>query len=278
MKQFKTSTVIELKEAYDYIRVKLGFKIRPEKWVLNGFDPNFFFDDFINYLHSKVFDNYNDLEDYIINNITKCIIIIIQPNCVIVNNDVEDSFCILKALPLVWLAFKDGDDIKNIQLTTAINSPSIYRRMPIYTNLTFQPNPNKVIKSHYNSWTGFQAKLIPERDVDISKINDILYHIKHIWARGVEKDYQYILEWLKAILTKPWEKTGVAIILQGEQGSGKGFIIDQFLIPLVFGKTISSSEIGINKLTCRFNSSLQGKIFINCNEINSENMSAILRF
>ena len=49
------------------------------------------------------------------------------------------------------------------------------------------------------------------------------------------------------------------VILSSEQGAGKNILIDEFLIPFVFGKNLSASINGVSKITQRFNTVVEDK-------------------
>lgn len=77
----------------------------------------------------------------------------------------------------------------------------------------------------YNLWHGIQVS--EDKEVDISDADPIFKHIKDIWCCGDELSYQYVIHWIAHILQKPFQKTGVALVLQSRQGAGKGIIINK---------------------------------------------------
>jgi phage/plasmid-associated DNA primase len=57
-------------------------------------------------------------------------------------------------------------------------------------------------------------------------------------------------------------------LLYGEQGAGKGFLFDNLIKKYIYGDYCSVQE-GLEKITQRFNSVMQDKLLMVCNEVNS---------
>ena len=95
-----------------------------------------------------------------------------------------------------------------------------------------------------------------------------MIHIREVWADGDENIYQYIISWIAKIVKTPWDKTMVAIVIQGVQGAGKTIICD-FIYHYLLGKPLCCQTTGIDKLIQRFNGCIMSKLFINANEIAS---------
>lgn len=76
----------------------------------------------------------------------------------------------------------------------------------------------------------------------------------------------------------PHLKNGVALNLIGKPGTGKPIIIDEFLIPFIFGEDKCISVAGIDKLTQEHNSTLGGQIFISINELLFIYMNKVAQF
>jgi hypothetical protein len=104
-----------------------------------------------------------------------------------------------------------------------LSAPSIWlknsdRRQ--YEGITFRPDGE--VPDHYNLWRGFAVEPI--------KGNCDLYlnHIQDNIANGEKKLYQYILSWMANIVQNPTKRPGVAIVLRGGEGVGKGVFATQF--------------------------------------------------
>jgi ubiquitin len=87
------------------------------------------------------------------------------------------------------------------------------------------------LKSNFNLWRGYnitrEATLSSRTDLNNTEslkleIKPFLDHIRNIWCKGDEDAYQYCVNWMASLTQRPWRKLGVAIVLQGDPGSGKG--------------------------------------------------------
>lgn len=143
----------------------------------------------------------------------------------------------------------------------------------------FSFNPETIKDFNNNSWfnmfAGFNAQLNlmkPEYEylhetTEFTPIQCILDHIRIVWAREDDNLYDYIIHWMKQIIETPHLKTGVAVVLYGDQGTGKGCILDDFFIPFVLGKRSSCTLTGLSELMGNFNSVIRDKVFVLVNEV-----------
>jgi hypothetical protein len=99
------------------------------------------------------------------------------------------------------------------------------RRM--YDKIVFQPG-KQVPSGTYNMWTGFNV--IPQ----VGSCELILFHILNVIADGDEIVNKWVLSWLAQCIQYPYDKQGTAIVLQGEQGTGKSILGDY--MSRIFGK------------------------------------------
>jgi putative DNA primase/helicase len=109
-------------------------------------------------------------------------------------------------------------------------------------------------------------------DIDCSfKMNVIqpfLDHILNIICDHELDLYTYILNWITHLIQKPGSKTEKALVIIGEQGTGKSkFFTD--IISKLFGRYCISNENNISNIISRLNSSIENKILIVCNELQS---------
>ncbi|KAK3289298.1 hypothetical protein CYMTET_3260 [Cymbomonas tetramitiformis] len=104
-----------------------------------------------------------------------------------------------------------------------------------YNGITFEPRVDTVPNNYFNLWQGFAVKPspspTPEGELGVQKY---LQLVKEGSCSGDDVCYTYMLNWMAHAVQKPWEKPGVAIILYGGQGDGKGMVIREF--GKIFGK------------------------------------------
>jgi hypothetical protein len=120
-----------------------------------------------------------------------------------------------------------------------------------YGGVVFDPNcarPNR-----YNLWQGFPIKPI-ESDCGL-----YLSHIYNVIAGGNQGLGDYILDYMADAVQNPGKKPGVALVLRGEQGVGKGIFVKYF------GKLFEPHFVEItnsNHFLGNFNSILDSKLLV----------------
>ena len=95
-----------------------------------------------------------------------------------------------------------------------------------YKGLVFDP-ANRPHKDFYNLWKGFAIK--PKK----GKCPLYYKHINENIAEGKEDIYNYILDWMADAVQNPIDLPGVAMVLRGGSGAGKGTLIKLF--GMIFG-------------------------------------------
>eukprot|EP00798_Chlamydomonas_sp_ICE-L_P028936 gene28936-biopygen32813 len=99
-----------------------------------------------------------------------------------------------------------------------------------YDDMKLMPPPIEVGGNVYNIWNGFEV----ERDVsshDDSVMADhpsveVFIDFLHTLCGNNQECTDYILNWIAQIFQQPAQKTGVAILLKGEEGVGKNRATD----------------------------------------------------
>lgn len=114
-------------------------------------------------------------------------------------------------------------------------------------------SPEKEIQGCYNLWKGFSYS--PKMG-DCSKFLD---HVKINLCNNNTKHYDYLMNWLARMIQKPASQGEVAVVLQGEQGTGKTFFVD------TIGKLLGRHYLIVSDpehLLGRFNEHLQDSILV----------------
>jgi len=132
-----------------------------------------------------------------------------------------------------------------------------------YDNLVFKPNQPQEIKSRvnfgdagkqYNLWRGFSFE--PQEG---GKYDIFLDHLRTNLCDENEEHYQWVLAWLSDIFQRPNRKNGMALVMRGKQGVGKGVIAS------TIGKLCSKHYMLISQnsqITGKFNGHLADKILV----------------
>ncbi|MCM2287116.1 MAG: DUF5906 domain-containing protein [Desulfobacula sp.] len=119
-------------------------------------------------------------------------------------------------------------------------------------------HPGNEFPGYYNLWKGFYINPQPG---DWSLFQG---HIRNIIANKDENIFQWIMGWMARIVQDPGGKRpGTAIVLRGEQGTGKSFYADMFgslFTPHYY--TLSQSS----HLTGQFNSHLRNALIVFADE------------
>ena len=243
-------------------------------------DDEYYWYDFIEDT-KKVYDSFVELKLVFKNKIRKVMLrVYTMDNMIIRKIDRDNMYQIDKRIPSKTFHYSDISPsgkvvVKSIKLSKLLEGYGFIDNIPTYNGLTFRPigafesgyvEPERV----FNTWNGFQAKLVNPAQVDMNKINPILNHIKKVWCSDNVEHYNYMISWFKCIFINPSFKSKVAIVLKStEKQIGKGIIINDFLIPYVFGNQSSMSVAGLDTITSKFNQIVMNKVFINCDELST---------
>eukprot|EP00798_Chlamydomonas_sp_ICE-L_P017779 gene17779-biopygen26742 len=149
-----------------------------------------------------------------------------------------------------------------------IKDPTIRK----YHDMKLVPPPIEVGGNNvYNIWNGFEV----EREVsshDDSAIADhpsveVFIDFLHTLCDNNQECTDYLLNWIAQIFQQPAQKTGVAILLKGEEGVGKNRATD-LLRAMVGADKFLQTATPANTLYGRFNRQREGRFLIVVNESN----------
>jgi len=124
-----------------------------------------------------------------------------------------------------------------------------------YIGLTF--NPKQTPEGYYNIWRGFAVE---------PKQGDCSLYLKHLEeniANGDKEVYDYIIAWMAHTVQHPDVLVGVAIVMRGSMGVGKGVFAEQF------GKLFGRHYMLLNdsgQLTGKFNGHMKDKCLLFADE------------
>lgn len=243
-------------------------------WEHFDFKEEHCISDFTEYLRKKTFASINVLKEYMIKEGPNYFKLIQFPDMYIVNRgrgDIGLERFIPGTTSYKYKTQSGATAVDYVNVfdgsTSIMNDKELRSKFKLYSNITFSPDL-KVNPHELNTYRGFQAKMV--EDVDENLIKPILSHIYTCWADSDDNVYEYILQWFRNCFLYPWKKTGIAIILYGEQGTGKGILLDSLILPYIYGTSVSGVSHGLGPITQRFNSFLMNKLFIVANEVSSE--------
>lgn len=132
-----------------------------------------------------------------------------------------------------------------------------FKKVREIKGIIFAPGTTVPMPGFYNLWQGFAVKPV-EGDCSL-----YLQHIKDVIASGNEAHYRYILAYMADAVQHPAEKPGVALVLRGDEGVGKGMFISGF--GALFGRHFKHLRHS-SQLVGKFNAHLQDAIVVFADE------------
>jgi Family of unknown function (DUF5906) len=124
-----------------------------------------------------------------------------------------------------------------------------HERRRQYNGLIYAPNVDAPITSgKLNLWKGFSCKPRP------GKCDLFLAHLQHNVCCGNRQYYGYLLDWMADATQHPDRQGGVAVVMRGKEGTGKGVAAKQF--GQLFGSHFRHI-VHAKHLTGHFNAHLQ---------------------
>jgi len=142
-----------------------------------------------------------------------------------------------------------------------------------YEGLRFEPKGLTKLESKYykNLFEGFQADRIElTADVDYTRIQPILDHIKIVLCNNNEDHYTYVKNWFSRIIQDPTNRPQTGLVFYSkEHGVGKNIFTNYFANEIL-GFDLSASAKNIDKIFGRFNSLLTKCMFLVVEEASGE--------
>jgi len=141
-------------------------------------------------------------------------------------------------------------------------------RIKLVYNINYAPNEEKFITLDDKRFFNIYKKsllLDTHNNVDLKEYE--FRHIKELIFNLCGKDeeyYDWFINWLAWQVQYPTSKLPTAVILQGEQGTGKG-VLKNHVLDAIFG--MNCQEINQTHLESAFNEYLLGKQVIVANEV-----------
>lgn len=155
---------------------------------------------------------------------------------------------------------------KKIPLVNMLFASSVINRV---MGLTFDPSTSELLVEDHgammvNEWRGFKIQPCPQK-VSEKEIEPFITYVKEILADGNPEHAHWLFAWMADLFKNPSNKPGTALVLVGVQGAGKTFLGEQVIGPIV-GKQHSTQINSISTLTNNFNTLIDNKIFLQCDE------------
>jgi hypothetical protein len=155
--------------------------------------------------------------------------------------------------------------------TKRVNPFNIWIDNPLrrdFVRIVFDPRPDASMK-YYNLFKGFEVDATDVMHISPEEAQEeamgVLNHIKHIWCKGNEDHYNFVMDWFAHIVQRPHIKIGCLICVKSKEGAGKGIIFD--FMRHILGRRLYTQINSINDLVSDNNSILEGRLLINGDEV-----------
>lgn len=256
-------------------------KIEESKSTFDIRDPYYWFD-FYNDHHTKIFSTYKEAVESILNNLPRVLVKLEKQNGYIKKLDKDNLFTAHPKLPT-----RSEFNVRYVENNTTkmLTLQDIYEnygtKMPQYIDITFNPSYEPT-PGYLNIWTGLKAQKVDK--VDLSKVEPFL-QILRLWAgfnfddeksAEFDKGYRYLLAWFKNLICNPGKRTQTALVVIGEQGAGKNILVD-FIMNMIIGNTHTATVTGISRITQKHNNLIAGKLLICINEMSASGSDSFLQ-
>ena len=142
---------------------------------------------------------------------------------------------------------------------TAANNNSFYKR-----DITFYSTSSE----DFSYFQGYKYDSV-QNDSIIEGFNN---HIKHIWCKDDEYLYNYVQSWFATIIQHPTARCNTALVVKGAEGTGKNAITDVWC-ELLSGYS-NSNVSDIDTIVGKFNTAVENKKLLVCNEMDSADMNS----
>lgn len=123
----------------------------------------------------------------------------------------------------------------------------------------YSPIPVPGDDPDFNIWPGFAVQPSTEGSCDL-----FLAHLRDVVCSGNEQLFQWVIQWMAAMVQVPERLTGTALVLRGPMGAGKSYVGE--VMGRLLGTGLYSKVSKPDELTGRFNSHHQGKILLQVEE------------
>lgn len=257
-------------------------KIEENRQKLFDLNEEYYWKDFRNGFTEKIFDNSKKMSNYFNKHINR-VMFLTETGEKFIKVNKDEPFCQIKETPSFIIKYilkyiddkgQEIEELRDYKFKDLYERNINYiRRYDTIINKPIIPAIGQTLrqdKRDFNIWPGFKAKLLPENEVDMKKIEMINNHIKVVWANNDDNIYKFIISWFNHIFTKPFIKSKVALGFQSDvEQIGKSILVESFLYKYVFGKKISTNENGLSFVNERFNEHMMGKIFVCAEELNT---------
>lgn len=118
--------------------------------------------------------------------------------------------------------------------------------------------PGKTVPGYFNLFKGFPVEPVP------GDCSLFWTHLRENICSGNIEHFHFVKGWMAHAIQRPQELPGTAIVLRGQQGTGKGIFVE------MFGKLFGNHFLtvyNLEQVTGRFNSHIKNVLLLHANEV-----------
>lgn len=244
--------------------------------IAEGRKNNYFYPDFLRELEQTTFASKSLAVEFIAKNVGKCISKITSPDIFMIQTSATECDGHPKITNLTYVNYigkdRNGDEvILSTPFAELIKVPLIWNQIPKFDGVSFEAISEN--SSKLNLFTGMVGQFrqgFSLEDLE-GKLAPILWHLRNIVCDKDGRAYDYLMDWIQTLVINPWERVGVSLLLKGRrEGGGKTILLEDFIGRYVIGDQYCLFDSGLRRVSGRFNSCLQGKLFILLNELGED--------
>ena len=156
----------------------------------------------------------------------------------------------------------DGDGIEQVRMVARDAFWRACKSRIVYNGLCYLPSPitdspeaivTKSGKPYFNMFRNWN--LTPTA----GRWDLLQWHLRHVICGSNEEEYEYLMDWFSHLFQFPFEKPGVALVLQGGRGWGKSMLLQELATRLGPHAFVAGNN---RLLTGNFNSHLRNKLLL----------------
>lgn len=135
--------------------------------------------------------------------------------------------------------------------------------------LTFNPADDELLTQTseglmVNQWRGWTTTP-HDKKVTNDDVRPFIDYVNDVLCSGIDAQAHWVMAWIADLFRNPGNKAGTALVLVGVQGAGKSFL-GEHVIGAIVGPTHYVQLKDVTKLTDKFNTIIDNKVFVQCDE------------
>jgi len=228
--------------------------------VVNTFDDSdYYWQDFCRAATAQVWGSFDAFVDFCDEQLPRVLAIISKtPVTLISKHSEQERYNIFEHLPDMYSfrfswKLKDQTEVGTMKFSRFLAEHHL--RFHCFKHFDVDPAGTLNTRDVFNVWPGLTARLLPAYDE--SKIQPF-QEVVRLWANGDENAYRYVLAWLRFLVARPDQKANVALVVTGQEGSGKS-VLCEFLRDFVLGPAITAFFDGVEDMTEKHNCRKAGR-------------------